>query len=281
MGLLSRAKKKVSDWGKRVRKQVREFDTDAKRIGRKGATVAAKAQPYVTGVVAGGLTFVPGIGPVLAGAYTGIESAIAPYLGSTAARADGLSGRDAREAGRDQRRTVAIAGGAATVLGTVVNQLVPALFSSSPAPSTPSTAQNVKFVSDAVFQGSRDIGTGMAATLGGAPAASAPVGGSGVFGFLGDAGKFLLDTGLKLAPNAAQQFLGSTPPKQPAEGPGTYIEVGGAAGGAGGSALPSDPESVSDAFRSQMGLAGKLLFAGGAVAALYFGSKLLKKGKAA
>lgn len=91
-----------------------------KQAGREVAQVQVRYGPYVVAVVSTVASIiVPGAGYVI----TGLAASVAPYIGATAARAEGESGRDAREEGRDFRRRIVIYGLIGSTLGTGVGAI--------------------------------------------------------------------------------------------------------------------------------------------------------------
>jgi len=98
---------------KRIGKRVRKA---AKRVGRKAAPGVAKVAPYKTAVLAGVATYLAT--PAAGAAVTAIGGEASRYWGATAARADGYSGRHARDKGRNVRKKAWIGGGVGVVAGT-------------------------------------------------------------------------------------------------------------------------------------------------------------------
>jgi len=191
---------RISGFGKRTRKQLSELDDDFKRVGRRNITVLAKAQPFVTGAVTTGLSYaLPGVGTILAGLYGTAEAAIAPYLGATAARGRGESGRDARDEGRDQRRGVVTAAGIGIALGNAA-AAVKALLAPAAAPA----AAAVPNASQAALLGGGVAPAAHTAAGGAAAAAAAAAGGAGggILATLGSIGKTLLG----IAPTAVSVY---------------------------------------------------------------------------
>lgn len=96
-----------------------------KRTTREIAAVYAPVEPYVVGTLTflGSALFSPAVGVII-----GVAATAASYnTGVLAARNEGLHGQEAREAGREQRRTVGTAAIVGTSAGTLTAIAVGAL----------------------------------------------------------------------------------------------------------------------------------------------------------
>lgn len=274
MGILSRIRDKASDYGRRLQSKTKDY-------GRKVSKPLAKVQPYL----AGGATFVTTLvgQPWIGAALGAFESAVAaPYLGSTAARAEGKKGRDAREEGRDQRKKVAIAAAGGWAAGFLGNQVVIPLVKSSAAASSAAAATAVAAKGASVpvttLPGGLSVSSLLAATSGSAPAVGAATAAAsglsvtGVLTTLGGIGVPILNA-----------YLG---PKGTAPGDDGFLDgllSGLGLGGGGGSGSPgsgdvSDPGS-NNGFATPQPIPTWVKVAGGGAVLVggYFAIKALRK----
>ena len=83
---------------KRLKKVGQKIQTRAKQIGRQAQTVASKVVVPLTAVTAGAMSVM--FGPAAGMAVAGVGAGWGRVLGSTAARKEGIKGKDARTAGR-------------------------------------------------------------------------------------------------------------------------------------------------------------------------------------
>jgi hypothetical protein len=109
-----RVSRSVKDYAKRAGTGVKDY---AKRVNRATAAERTIASVYITGVGAGVASY---FGTGLAGAaVTAVGGEHTRRLGSTAARDEGMSGREARDEGRKWRERAWLAGSIGTAAGGI------------------------------------------------------------------------------------------------------------------------------------------------------------------
>jgi len=280
-----RVKDRVKGFAKRTRNQLSELDTDLKRITRKAAVPLAKAQPFISAGVSTALSAF--FSPLAGYGYAALEGFIARPLGATAARAEGESGREAREAGRDQQKKVAAFGAAGATLGTLYSVLLaPATAPAAPSSATSAVAAGAKSGATAgAAAGAGQSSSVLSAFLGGAAsgaAGSVVKAGGGILGTLGSIGETLL--------TAAPTILSAYDKLKPQSVPSGFdltdlLALAGLEGGGAGAGLGAGEAGAGEevAPGSSVGLPTWVkVTAGGAVLVGGYGLyRLMNKGKAA
>lgn len=255
---------KPKDWYSKGKTYVRRSADKGKDYGRRASVPLKKAQPYVAGAV----TFITTVAgaPWIGAAYGALEGAVAaPYIGSTAARQEGKSGSDAREAGRDQRKKVTAAAAVGLGAGLLTSLSVSLLSGPGAAPagtissSTIGAGATKSAIIGAGIGAPAGVGAGIGAPLGiGAAAGTtslvsstvAAASSGGILSTIGD----VLGVGKDVLA-VAGPVLGLAKPPIPTEdgfmeGLLAGLLGGGGAGGAGGAAGsgPVDEGGANGAF---------------------------------